>query len=65
MTVEEKKKAQVALIFLTEKRDGTIKAKEIYNGKPTCEWLSREDFASPTVRQNQLTFSVFISKRAQ
>ena len=33
MSPEEKKKAQVALIFLTEKRDGTIKAREVYNGK--------------------------------
>ena len=48
LTAEERRKAQVALIFLTQKRDGTIKAREVYNGKPTREWLSREDSASPT-----------------
>eukprot|EP00980_Cylindrotheca_fusiformis_P025108 scaffold13089_cov64-Cylindrotheca_fusiformis.AAC.1 len=37
-----------ALMFLTEKRDGTIKGRMVYNGKPTRDWLSREDAASPT-----------------
>ena len=37
-----------ALMFLTEKKDGTIKGRMVYNGKPTREWLSREDSASPT-----------------
>ena len=54
LTKEEKRKAQVALIFLTEKRDGTIKAREVYNGKPTREWLSREDAASPTASLESL-----------
>ena len=38
----------MALMFLTEKRDSTIKGRMVYNGKPTREWLSREDSASPT-----------------
>ena len=48
MTASEKKKAMDALMFLTEKRDGTIKGRMVYNGKPTREWLSRDDAASPT-----------------
>ena len=28
-------------------RDGTITGKMVYNGKPTREWLSREDSSSP------------------
>ena len=48
LTKEEKEKAQKALCFLTEKPDGTIKARTIYNGKPTREWLTREDSSSPT-----------------
>jgi hypothetical protein len=35
-------------MFLGEKRDGTVKGRMVYNGKPTREWLSREDSASPT-----------------
>ena len=48
MTQSEKKKAQLALMFLTEKRDTSVKGRMVYNGKPTREWLSREDAASPT-----------------
>ena len=36
-------------MFLTEKRDKTIKGRMVYNGKPTREWLTREDSVSPTV----------------
>eukprot|EP00978_Attheya_sp_CCMP212_P000843 scaffold1766_cov39-Attheya_sp.AAC.3 len=48
MTTTERRKAQQALMFLGEKRDGTIKGRMVYNGKPTREWLSREDSSSPT-----------------
>eukprot|EP00980_Cylindrotheca_fusiformis_P024001 scaffold11319_cov78-Cylindrotheca_fusiformis.AAC.6 len=49
MTATEWKKAQQALMFLTEKRDGTKKGRAVYNGVPTREWVDRgEDAASPT-----------------
>jgi hypothetical protein len=44
----ERRKAQQASVFLGEKRDGTVKGRMVYNGKPTREWLSREDSASAT-----------------
>ena len=47
MTANKKKKAQEALLFLSEKHDGMIKGCMVYNGKPTREWLSKEDSASP------------------
>ena len=37
LTPAEKKKAQEALMFLTEKRDGTIKGRMVYNGNPTLQ----------------------------
>ena len=37
-----------ALMFLTEKKDKSVKGKMVYNGKPTREWPTREDSASPT-----------------
>ena len=49
MSTQERRRAIEALMFLAEKRDGTIKGRQVYNGKPTREWLSREDSASPTV----------------
>jgi hypothetical protein len=48
MKPSERKKAQMALMFLTEKRDKSEKGRMVYNGKPTREWLPREDAASPT-----------------
>jgi hypothetical protein len=36
----KRKKAQMALMFLTEKRDRSVKGRMVYNGKPTQEWLS-------------------------
>ena len=48
LTKQERERAQLALGYLTEKRDGTIKGRMVFNGKPTREWLSREESASPT-----------------
>jgi hypothetical protein len=44
----KKKKSQIALMFLTEKRDKSVKGGMVYKGKPTREWLFQEDAASPT-----------------
>ena len=60
MTVEERKKAQVALMFLTEKRDTSVKARMVFNGKPTREWLSREESASPTAATESVMLTSFI-----
>jgi hypothetical protein len=40
MKHSERKKAQMALMFLTDKRDKSVKGRMVYNGKPTREWLS-------------------------
>ena len=48
MTLEERKKAMESLIFLTEKRDGRVKARTCANGSVQREWMAKEDTASPT-----------------
>ena len=55
MTRDEIRKAVEALMFLTEKCDGLIKGRQVYNGKPTREWLMRPDSASPTVAMESIT----------
>ena len=65
MTAEEKRKAMEALMFLTEKRpdlegNTKVKGRMVYNGKPTREWLSREDSASPTVSTESLFLTAVI-----
>ena len=49
-----------ALMFLTEKRDGRIKGRMVYNGKPTREWLSRDDAASPTAALESIMLTAVI-----
>ena len=60
LTASERKKAQEALMFLTEKRDQSIKGRMVYNGKPTREWLSREDSASPTAALESIMITAVI-----
>ena len=49
LTEEEKKKAIESLLFLNEKRDGTIKACACANGSTQRSFMPREEAASPTV----------------
>jgi hypothetical protein len=60
MTQIEQRKAQQALIFLREKRCRTVKWRMVYNGKPTREWLSREDSVSPTAALESIMLTAVI-----
>ena len=48
LTPPERKKSQIYLMFLTEKKDKFIRVQMMYNGNLTRKWLTREDFASTT-----------------
>ena len=48
LTGNEKKKAMEALMLMTEKKDMTVKNQMVYNGKPSSEWMSKDDAASRT-----------------
>jgi hypothetical protein len=63
LTPEEKRKAVEALMFLTEKQNKTIKGRLVYNGKPTCKWLSREDSASPTASLESIFLTAIIDAK--
>jgi len=45
----ERKRALESLIFLTEKKDGRIKARYCANGNPQSQWMNRDEVTSPTV----------------
>jgi hypothetical protein len=49
LTSTERKRALESLIFLTEKKDGSIKARHCANGSTQRDYISREDVSSPTV----------------
>ena len=48
VTRNDNKKAMEALMLMTKKKDKTVKGQMVYNGKPSCEWMSKDDAASPT-----------------
>ena len=56
----EKKRALESLIFLTEKQDGTIKARHCANGSVQREWMSRENVSSPTVNTESTLLTAVI-----
>jgi hypothetical protein len=57
LTVLERKRALESLIFLTEKRDKTIKGRTCANGSPQRSYIKKEEAASPTV----LTESILLT----
>ena len=60
MTPTEKERAMEAIMLLTEKRSGKIKGRMVYNGKPTREWLGKEDSASPTASLESIFLTAVI-----
>ena len=65
LTTSEKKKAMEAMMLLTEKKDKTVKGRMVYNGKPPCEWLTREDAASPTASLESIMITGVIDAKEE
>jgi hypothetical protein len=61
----ERKKAQMALMFLTEKRDKSVKGRMVYKGNPTREWLSQEDAAIPTAALESILITGVIEAKEE
>ena len=53
----EKKKAQASMVLLSEKKDGTVKGRCVYEGSKTQPCFTKEETASPTA----LTEGIFIT----
>ena len=60
LTSIEKRKAQEGLMLITEKDSGAIKARYVYNGKPTRDFISREEAASPTAHMESISITCAI-----
>ena len=63
LSSDEKEKAMNALMFLSEKKDKTVKGRLVYNGKPTREWLSKEEASSPTVQVESIFMTAVIDAK--
>ena len=56
----EQKRAMISLMLLTEKKDGKMKGRQVYNGKPTREQVSKENKSSPTVMNESLIITSLV-----
>ena len=63
LTESEKKKAMNSLIFLTEKRDGTIKARACANGSTQRNYIKKDEATSPTVTTEALITTAVIDAK--
>ena len=60
LTSDEKKKAVQALMFLSEKRDGTVKGQMVYDGSKTRLWIDKSKASSPTVSTESIMLTGII-----
>ena len=60
LTKEQRARALAYLMFLKEKRCGTIKGRGCADGRKQRDWMSKEDTASPTVSMAALILSCLI-----
>jgi hypothetical protein len=63
MTPEMRRQAMESIMFLTEKRDGTIKARNVTDGRKQRTWMSKEEAASPTVLLESLILTCVIDAK--
>ena len=54
-----------SLIFLTEKRDGLVKARTCANGSTQQDYIPREDAASPTASTDSILITGVIEAKQQ
>jgi Reverse transcriptase (RNA-dependent DNA polymerase) len=50
-------------MFLTEKRDKSIKGRRVANGKPSSKWLNREDSTSPTASLESILLTAVVDAK--
>ena len=63
MSSSEKKKALESLIFLVEKKSGTIKARHCANGSKQREWINSDEAASPTVMTESVMLTATVEAK--
>ena len=65
LTDHEKKNAIASLMFLTEMRDGTIKARTCADGRKQRESTENHDTASPTAMLESIFITAAIGAKEQ
>jgi hypothetical protein len=60
MSNQERRKAQIALAYLTEKKSGEVKGRIVYNGAPTRKYMEDVDTSSPTASLEGILLTAII-----
>jgi hypothetical protein len=63
MTTSEKQKAMESLLFLIERREGRIKGRMVYNGKPTRQWLGKDEASAPTASLESIMLTAIMDAK--
>jgi hypothetical protein len=63
ITKLEKKRALESLIFLTEKRDGTVKGRTCANRSTQHEYTEKEEATSPTAIMESILLTALIDTK--
>ena len=63
LSYEERRKALRYLMFLKEKRDGTIKARGFADSRPQRIYMSKEDTSSPSVSIEAMMLSCVVDAK--
>ena len=63
LTQQERTRALESLIFLVEKRDGTVKARTCANGSTQRVYTTKEEAASPTVMVESILLTATIEAK--
>tara|TARA_B110000116_G_scaffold23331_1_gene17939 strand:- start:29 stop:655 length:627 start_codon:yes stop_codon:yes gene_type:complete len=65
LTPEERKKAMESLMFLTEKRDGSIKGRTCANGSTQRSYISKDEASSPTAATESILLTTAIEAKEE
>ena len=65
LTEEERSRVLDLLIFLTQKRDGSAKARTCVDGRPQHLWMDKDEAASPTVLLESVLLTSVIDAREE
>lgn len=63
LTEQERRRAMESLIFLVEKRDGTVKGRTCANGSTQREYMDRDEAASPTAMTESIIITSVIDAK--
>ena len=63
LTDLERQRIRRAIMLVTQKRDGTVKNRTVFDGSGTRDWISKEETASPTVTTESVMMTAAVEAK--